>query len=140
MGSRTGSRQPVGTQPFALCSPAACHRAVIRAPDTALSHAARAAMTDSTTSSMLQRLSVILAVTAASYGLPMPVHGAREAGPGPAGQRTIRGWRPNALGGRVASRQHWISQSVEHAAGSFAGRAMDGPGHDTLDRRTSSLR
>ena len=34
------------------------------------------------TTSILQRLSMILAVTAASYGLPLQSHAARTAGPG----------------------------------------------------------
>jgi len=37
-------------------------------------------MNDNKTSSMLQRLPVILAVTAASYGLQLPVNAARPAG------------------------------------------------------------
>jgi hypothetical protein len=37
-------------------------------------------MNDNKTSSMLQRLPVILAVTAASYGLQLPVNASRPAG------------------------------------------------------------
>jgi hypothetical protein len=37
-------------------------------------------MTDTRTSSMLQRLPVILAVTAASYGLQVPAHAAARVG------------------------------------------------------------
>lgn len=43
-------------------------------------------MNDPRTSSMLQRLTVILAVTAASYGLQVPVSGARDAWPAPNGK------------------------------------------------------
>lgn len=41
-------------------------------------------MSDNRTASILQRLPVILAVTAASYGLSLPVHGRPAGGQPPA--------------------------------------------------------
>lgn len=60
-------------------------------PDTPrlASHSNHNKMNDTRTSSMLQRLPVILAVTAASYGLQIPAHAARPGSAASGQDRTI---------------------------------------------------
>ncbi len=64
-------------------------------------------MNERKTATMLQRLPVILAVTAASYGLQLPVHAAKTPG---ASSRVASAKAP----GQAAAAQ--ISQARKHAA------------------------